>query len=85
MHIFKAYILRKGAMKLSKLPNGSNGIPNIAVDLLVSEVFRKNGVNLNKAKSNLTDEQKTAIKDLVEELKMQVDSFVKQSTDTKKD
>ncbi|MCM3388426.1 spore coat protein [Ureibacillus chungkukjangi] len=58
-------------------------IPNKVVDLLVSEVLRKNNVNIDSAKSNLTDEQKKAIKDLVEELKTQVDSFVNQSPDKK--
>ncbi|PYF07327.1 spore coat protein [Ureibacillus chungkukjangi] len=58
-------------------------IPNKVVDLLVSEVLRKNNVNIDSAKSNLNDEQKKAIKDLVEELKTQVDSFVNQSPDKK--
>ncbi len=61
---------------MSNLPKNQKGIPNIAVDLLVSEIFRKNGVNLNNAKSKLSDEQKTAIKELVEELSSQVDSFM---------
>ncbi|QCR32654.1 spore coat protein [Lysinibacillus sp. SGAir0095] len=58
---------------MSEIPKA---IPNKVVDLLVSEVFRKNNVNLASAKTNLTDEQKQAIRDLVDELKSQVDSFV---------
>ncbi|MEK9199682.1 spore coat protein [Ureibacillus sp. 179-F W5.1 NHS] len=60
-----------------------NAIPNKVVDLLVSEVLRKNGVNLENTKSKLTDEQKQSLKELVEDLKSQVDGFVNQST-TKK-
>lgn len=58
---------------MSEIPKA---IPNKVVDLLVSEVFRKNNVNLGSAKSNLSDEQKQAIRDLVDELKSQVDTFV---------
>lgn len=65
---------------MSNLPK-ANEIPNKVVDLLVSEIFRKNGVNLNNVKKNVTDEQKTAIKELVEELKMQVDAFVQSNND----
>lgn len=51
-------------------------IPSKVVDLLVSEVFRKNNVNIASAKNKLSDEQKQAIRDLVDELKSQVDTFV---------
>lgn len=55
-------------------------IPNKVVDLLVSEVFRKNNVNIENAKTKLSDEQKRAIRELVDELKSQVDTFVKESS-----
>lgn len=64
---------------MSNSPEKPNGIPNAVVDLLVSEVLRKNGVNLEQTKNKLTDEQKQSIKQLVEDLQSQVDSFVKQS------
>ncbi|MDI7744212.1 spore coat protein [Lysinibacillus fusiformis] len=60
-------------------------IPNKVVELLVSEVFRKNNVNIDSARSKLSDEQKQAIKDLVEELKSQVDTFVNDSSPSKKE
>jgi len=60
-------------------------IPNKVVELLVSEVFRKNNVNIDSARSKLSDEQKQAIKDLVEELKSQVDTFVSDSSPSKKE
>ena len=58
-----------------------NSVPNKVVDVLVSEVFRKNNVNLDNVKTKLSDEQKESIKQLVEELKGQVDDFLS----TKKD
>ena len=68
---------------MDNLSKDLNGTPNKVVDLLVSEIFRKNGVNINNVKKNVTDEQKTAIKELVEELKMQVDAFVRSNDDKK--
>ncbi|MFC7686888.1 spore coat protein [Ureibacillus sp. GCM10028918] len=62
-----------------------SAIPDKVVDLLVSEVFRKNNVNIDNAKSKLSDEQKQAIRDLVEELKSQVDTFVKESSSSTKE
>lgn len=59
--------------------------PSKVVDLLVSEVFRKNNVNIESTKSKLTDEQKQAIRDLVEELKTQVDTFVNETSQSKKE
>lgn len=72
-------------MNVSNLPEKSKAIPNKVVDLLVSDVLRKNGVNLESAKSKLSDEQKQAIKELVEELSAQVDAFVKQPPSSNKD
>lgn len=62
-----------------------NPIPNKVVDLLVSEVLRKNNVNIDNAKSKLSDEQKRAIRELVDELKSQVDTFVKESSPSKRE
>nr|WP_232337065.1 spore coat protein [Lysinibacillus timonensis] len=70
---------------MSNLPGNPNGIPNKAVDLLVSEILRKNGVNVDQAKRKISDEQKMALKELVEELSMQVDAFVNQSSNSKND
>jgi len=63
------------------MSEGKKAVPNKVVDILVSEVFRKNNVNLDNVKSKLSDEQKESIKQLVEELKVQVDDFLS----TKKD
>lgn len=61
---------------MSDSPKPPSGIPNTIVDLLVSNIFKKNGVNVEDIKKNLSDEQKTMLKNLVEDLSNQVDQFV---------
>ena len=55
-------------------------IPHQIIDLLVSDLFRKNGINVEKAKEKLSDEQKQMIKELASDLSKQVESFVKSSS-----
>jgi spore coat protein W len=52
-------------------------IPNSIIDLLVHDIFKKNGISLDQAKQNLSAEQKQMLKNLVSDLSQQVDSFVK--------
>lgn len=66
----------KGEMYMSNLPDKENVISNKVVDLLVSNAFKKNGVDIESVKGKLLDEQKQAIKDMLEELTMAVDVFV---------
>ncbi|WP_046175711.1 hypothetical protein [Domibacillus indicus] len=54
------------------------------IDLLVSNTFQKNGVNVEKAKQKLSDEQKQMLKDLVTDLTSQVNSFVKEQPSQQK-
>jgi len=63
---------------VSDLPKNSEVISNKVVDLLVSNAFRKNGVNIDSVKGKLAEEQKQAIKDMLDELTKQVETFVKQ-------
>jgi len=70
---------------VSNLPKKTNAIPNKVIDLLVSNTLSKNGINLNDVKGKVSDEQKQLLKELVEELTLQVDQFVDQSTSSKKD
>lgn len=63
---------------MSNLPEKPDKISDKVVDLLVSNVFRKNGVDVESIKTNLLDEQKKEIKDMVEELTKKVDAFTKQ-------
>jgi spore coat protein W len=60
-----------------------NAIPNTIIDLLVSDIFEKNGVNVEDAKKKLTDEQKVLLKNLVDDLSQQVDQFVNANPKTK--
>jgi spore coat protein W len=48
-------------------------------DLIITDTFLKHGITDDKRR-NLTDDQKQQIRDLVEDLKQQVDQFVKNST-----
>jgi spore coat protein W len=52
-------------------------IPSKIIDLLVSDIFRKNGINLKESKGKLSMEEKQMIKELVDDLRNQVDAFVK--------
>ncbi len=58
------------------LSEKNNIIPSAAVDLLVSEILRKNKVDLESAKDKLTEEQKKKIKEIVEQLTAEVRTFV---------
>lgn len=64
-------------------PKKPNGVPNSIIDLLVSDIFKKNGINTEDVKGKISNDQKQAIKDLVEDLSQQVDSFLN-SSNTKK-
>ena len=70
---------------MSDLPKKTNAIPNKVIDLLVSDTLRKNGVNLDEVKGKITPEQKQLLKELVEELTLQVEQFVDQPNSAKKD
>ena len=59
-------------------------IPPQIINLLVSDLFKKNGINVESAKEKLSDEQKQMIKELVRDLSNQVESFVKTSTNEEK-
>ena len=70
---------------MSDLLKKTNTIPNKVIDLLVSDTLRKNGVNLDEVKGKITPEQKQLLKELVEELTLQVEQFVDQPNSSKKD
>lgn len=70
---------------MSDFPKKTNPIPNKVIDLLVSDTLRKNGVNLEEVKGKISPEQKQLLKELVEELTLQVEQFVDQPTKLKKD
>jgi spore coat protein W len=51
-------------------------IPNSLVDLFVTDILQKNGISKKDIKEKITDDKKKAIKELVEDLSKQVESFV---------
>lgn len=55
----------------SKQPPVSNKV----IEVLVDSVFKKNGVNPGEVKKNISDEQKQMLKEMVEDLKSQVEAF----------
>ncbi|PKC51315.1 hypothetical protein RhiirA1_484022, partial [Rhizophagus irregularis] len=74
----------KGVKNVSENPKSPNTVSNKLIDLLVSDVLQKNGVDLEKAKTKLSDDQKQSLKELVQDLSTQVNDFVKEANASKK-
>lgn len=55
--------------------SNKNPVPNKVVEVLVDSIFRKNGIKPDEIKTNMSDEQKQMIKEMVEDLKLQVEQF----------
>ncbi len=69
---------------MSENSNSPNIVSNKLIDLLVSDVLQKNGIDLEKAKKRLSEDQKQSLKELVQDLSTQVDTFVKEENASKK-
>lgn len=52
-------------------------VPNKVVEVLVDSILRKNGVQSDHIKKEIPEEQKKMIKEMVEDLKLQVEEFSK--------
>lgn len=52
-------------------------VPNKVVEVLVDSILRKNGVQSDHIKREIPEEQKKMIKEMVEDLKLQVEEFSK--------
>jgi spore coat protein W len=61
---------------VSDLPNKPI-ITSKIIDLLVSDLFQKNGIKVEENKDKITEEQKKLLKELVNDLSQQVEAFVK--------
>lgn len=70
--------MEEGEVNMSDV---SKQVPEKVVDLMVDSIFRKNGIKPDELKKNLSDEQKQMLKEMVEDLKDQVDQFNKRNTD----
>jgi spore coat protein W len=75
--------LMKGAIHVSD-SSPKPQIPNTIIDLLVNDIFQKNGINIKNAKEKLTTEQKQMLKELVKDLSQQVDMFTNPPATEKK-
>jgi spore coat protein W len=62
-----------------------NPIPNSLVDLFVTDILQKNGISKKDIKEKITDDKKQAIKELVEDLSKQVESFVNANSKANKE
>jgi len=54
------------------------------IEVLVDSIFRKNGIKSEEMKKNVSDDQKKMIKEMVEDLKLQVEEFNRNSKIYKK-
>ncbi|MCM3155480.1 spore coat protein [Priestia megaterium] len=54
-------------------------VPNKLMDLLVSDVFSKHGIDKEQVKGKLSEEKKQMLREMVEDLSKRVDEFVKQT------
>lgn len=52
-----------------------NNLPDKVVELMIHQVFKKNQVNPTEAKRNITDDQKEMLRNMVDDLKKQVEEF----------
>ena len=61
---------------MSDLPNKPI-ITSKVIDLLVSDLLQKNGINVDENKDKISEDQKKLLKELVNDLTQQVNAFVK--------
>lgn len=61
--------------EVSMSDSSKHQVPGKVVDLMVDSIFRKNDIKADELKKNLSDEQKQMLKEMVEDLKDQVDQF----------
>jgi spore coat protein W len=52
-----------------------SNLPDKVVELMIHQVFKKNNVNPSEAKKNISDEQKEMLREMVQDLKKQVEQF----------
>ncbi|GAB3064547.1 spore coat protein [Virgibacillus ainsalahensis] len=59
-------------------------VPDKVVELMISNIFKKNGVKPEEMKKNLPDDQKQMLKEVVEDLRKQVEQFNNGEKNTRK-
>lgn len=70
--------IMNGVRYVSK-PSREPKLPNKVIDLLVSDIFKKNNIDIKQAKGNISEEQKKMLRELVQDLSQQVDHFLNSS------
>lgn len=64
-------------MNMSDDSSKQQAVPDQVIKLMIEDILRKNGVKPGEAKKSISDEQKQALKSMVEDLQQQVDQFNK--------
>ncbi|WP_164214515.1 spore coat protein [Virgibacillus sp. YIM 98842] len=59
-------------------------VPEKVVQLMVDSIFKKNGIKPEEMKRNISDEQKQMLREMVNDLRKQVDQFNKGNNDITK-
>ncbi|WP_373894971.1 spore coat protein [Virgibacillus natechei] len=58
--------------------------PDQVIQLMIQDILRKNNVKPEEVKQNISDEQKQALRTMVEDLQKQVDQFNQGEKNTNK-
>lgn len=60
-------------------------MPNKVVEVMVDNIFRKNGVKPEEVKNNLSEKQREMLREMVSDLRKQVDEFQQKRNESKTD
>ncbi|TFJ91334.1 spore coat protein [Lentibacillus salicampi] len=71
-------------MTMAENQSKNDPIPGKVVKVMVDEILRKNNVKPEQVKNNISNEQRQMLKEMVEDLKTQVDQFNQGEKDTTK-
>ncbi|GGP14865.1 spore coat protein [Oceanobacillus neutriphilus] len=58
-------------------------MPDKLVEVMVDSVFRKNGIKPEEVKNNLSEKQREMLKEMVTDLKQQVEEFQQKRNESK--
>ncbi|MCT1902819.1 spore coat protein [Oceanobacillus sojae] len=58
-------------------------MPDKLVEVMVDSVFRKNGIKPEEVKNNLSEKQREMLKEMVADLKQQVEEFQQKRNESK--
>lgn len=58
-------------------------MPDKVVEVMVDSIFRKNGIKPEEVKNNLSEKQREMLKEMVTDLKAQVEEFQEKRNESK--